>query len=260
MGRTRAIDLAYVDLKDHGRPHRNNLYDVISACDDQVGQQSFPDETELKRLNIDLYSLYIDDLPDFTHKNEGLLKISVNTRDPQNINNTPTDASVAIYFYVKDGHYAPSFLYKALYRNILFRDWINLRIDLFELDKGADVYYHKIKSTLENVPEIKNLDVLRGIPYLNIATSLFEGIIKTFGKNPDDNIWSEMPTLEIHPTPMGAFLRSGIYVIFEKENSHQQSIDIPDLKFVDNKLVSNKKHVPNHLIFGLSLRNHHTNQ
>jgi len=252
----KAVDLGFINLRNDRRPKRNQFYEVLSASAGQIESIPFPDDTEFKRLNLDLYSLYIDNLPDFTRKNEGLLKIGINTRDPQNLENSPNDASVATHFRVKDKNYAPSFLYKALYRNILFRDWINLKIDLFELDKGADEYYKKIKGSLDNVPEIKNLDILKGIPYLNIATSLFEGLIKTFGKNPDDHIWSEVPVLELYPTPLGAFLRNGIYVLFQKTNSAKQSVSISDLKFVDNKVVSDTKEIPNHLIFGLNIRNH----
>ena len=46
------------------------------------------------------------------------------------------------------------------------------------MDKGADEYYERIKGVIDGVPEIKELDILKGIPYLNLATKLFDGIIK----------------------------------------------------------------------------------
>jgi hypothetical protein len=253
---SKALDIGFVDLGEHARPRRGVKYPVVSAADDRLEQIEYPMDTDFKRLNVDLYSLYIDDLPDFTNKNECLLKISVNTRDPQNIESSPQDASTAISFKVKDHNYASSFLYRGIYRNLLFREWINLKFDLFELDTGADEYYQKVKSIIDRVPEVKNLDILKGIPYLNLATNLFESIIMTFGKNPDDHVWSELPTLELLPTPGGAFLRKGIYVIYELKNSRKEKIDVADLVYVDNRITCKGKESPTHLIFGTSLRDH----
>ena len=46
------------------------------------------------------------------------------------------------------------------------------------MDKGADEYGERIKGVIDGVPEIKELDIFEGIPYLNLATKLFDGIIK----------------------------------------------------------------------------------
>ncbi len=89
---------------------------------------------------------------------------------------------------MKDGNYADGFLDKEIFRNVMFADYINLKFDLFELDTNAEAYYNKIKGVFDSVPELKTLDILNGIPYLSLATKMFEGIIKTFGKNANDPI------------------------------------------------------------------------
>jgi hypothetical protein len=150
---------------------------------------------------------------------------------------------------------------RGVFRNVLFREWINLRLNLYELDTDAEVYFKKIKSVIDGVPEIKNLDVLKGIPYLNLATQLFEGLITTFGKNPDDRIWGEIPILELNPTPGGAFLRTGIYVLFETVNSLGRSISVEHLKYKDGKLAGTdvpSQRLPNHLLFGTRVTEHRT--
>jgi len=218
-------------------------------------------KTRYKKLDLDLYAFYIDNLPDFTKNNEGLLKVSVNTKNPQDLNaSTDTDATIATNFKGKDGNYAPRFLYKGVFRNVLLEKWINLRFDLYELDTDTDVYFDKVKQVVNGVPEIKNLDVLKGIPYLNLATSLFESIINTFGRNPDDYIWGEIPILDINPTIGGAFLRSGIYVLYEETNSKKEKISITDIEYLNERIQlkksSKKRKISNHLIYGIQINPH----
>jgi len=256
---TRTIKLGFVHLKNDSRPKNNVKYDIISAGDYQMEILPVPDSA-YKKLDLDLYGLYIDDLPDFTHKNEGLLKVSVNTKNPQDLNATDTDATTATNFKGKDGSYAPTFLYRGVYRNVLFEKWINLRFDLYELDTDADEYFGKVKQVINGVPEIKNLDILKGIPYLNLATSLFESIINTFGKNPDDHVWGEIPLLDINPTIGGAFLRNGIYILFEDINSKKEKLSFNHLEYMNERVQlknnSGKKTVSNHLLFGIQINAH----
>jgi len=93
-----------------------------------------------------------------------------------------------------------------------------------------------------------------------VATKLFDGIIRTFGKNPDDHIWGEFPTLELVPIVGGAFLRSGIYVLLEQRNNKKKQ-DIPvDSLAYKNGEISIKDgfdlELPNHLVFGVRIRAH----
>ncbi len=257
---TRSLELGFVDLGNDKRPKSNKRYNVISAGDEKLSNLPVPD-SPFKKLDIDLYSFFVDDLPDFWSKrNEGFLKISINTRDPQNLNGSEKDATLATNFSVKDGNYAPSFLYKGVFRNILFQDFVNLKFDLYELDSDADQYFNKVKSVINGVPEIKNLNVLKGIPYLNLATQLFESIITTFGKNPDDHIWGEIPIMDLSPIIGSAFLRSGIYVMYENKNSKKETMGHTHLEYLNGKVVmkngASKKTLSNHLMFGIKVDNY----
>ena len=260
-GPERPVQLGFVDLVDDKRPKRDTSYDIISASSAKLEDLPFPEDFEFRRLSLDLYSFFVEDLPDFSGKNEGMVRVQVNTRNPQDITDAPSDVTSVTKFTAEDGSYAPSFLYKGVFRNILFREWINLKIDLFELDTGADEYFAKITSVLEGVPEIKNLDVLAGgIPYLGVATKLFDGIIKTFGKNPDDHIWGVFPTLELLPVIGGAFLRNGLYVMFEpKTYKTKKDVKVDMLGYRNGEIYF--KDDPdikpsNHLIFGIRIRPH----
>jgi len=254
----RALQLGYVDLgEDHPRPLAEKAYGVVSASSQRVGQVPFP-RSAFRRMHLDLYEFYVDDFPDFlSKKNEGLLKIQASTKNPQDLSGSMTEAAFVTEFIAKDGTYAPSFLYRGVFRNVLFQDWVTLSFELYELDSDASEYYGKIKGVIEDIPEIKNLDILKGIPYLNLATQLFDGIITTFGKNADDHLWGELPILEVQPTPGGAFLRTGIYLLAEKMNSSGKMVELDTLEYKDGKVHSKKgKILPNHLLFGVSLVEH----
>ncbi len=183
----RALQLGYVHLgADHPRPRTGQEYSVISASSEEVETVAAPQST-YRRLHLDLYSFFVDDMPDFASRNnEGMLKVQVSTKNSQNLDGSTFDASFGTEFRDHDGSYAPTFLFRGVFRNVILQDWINLKVELHELDTDASVYYQKIKGVIEKVPEVKSLDILKGIPYLNLATQLFDGIITTFGRNLDD--------------------------------------------------------------------------
>lgn len=250
-----ALKLGFVDLKGGSTPKENIRYEIVSAGNALLESIAVP-QTQYKRLDLDLFAFYIDDFPDFTKKNEGLLKISANTKNPQDLSSTEAEATWATNFIGKDGSYASSFLYAGVFRNVLFENWVNLQFDLFELDTDADEYFAKVKQVIVGVPEVKNLDILKGIPYLNLAGALFDSIISIFGKNPHDHVWSEIPLMSIKPISGGAFLRSGIYILFEERNSKKEEVSYGNLEFIDNRIVikdQSKKVLPNHLLFGVQL-------
>ena len=251
----RSVALGFVDLasKGHTRPQPDEEYTLISASSEAMAKLPIP-STQFKRLDLDLFEFYSADMPDIWGANEGLAKVYVDTRDPQSINSSPVTAAFVTKFTVDDGSYAPTFLYRGVFRNVLFEEWANVGVDLYEMDTDASVYYDKIKSVIDGVPEIKSLDVLKGIPYLGLATSLFDGIIKTFGKNPDDHLWGEIPILELSPIIGGAFLRSGIYVLFERTYK-KKAVNIDELSYKNGRLISPNE-LSNHMIFGLRIREH----
>ncbi|REC61867.1 hypothetical protein DRF65_14140 [Chryseobacterium pennae] len=250
-----ALRLGFVDFGTDSRPVLGKAYPVISAADQKLEDLSFPTST-LKALKLDVNAFYNDHLPDFWGgTKEGLFKISINTRNPTApASGGENEVTNLVDFKVKDGNYASGFLFKGIFRNVMFADYINLKFDLFELDTDAEVYYNKIKGVFDSVPELKTLDILNGIPYLSLATKMFEGIIKTFGKNANDHIWKEMPLLEINPSIGGAFLRNGLYVIFEQINSKMETITFEDLQYKDEFLEikdKRKSRMSNHLILNI---------
>jgi hypothetical protein len=220
-GPERPVALGFVDLSGDKRPMRDKAYDIVEASSAKLEDLSFPEGTEFRRLSLDLYNFYVEDLPDFTSNNEGMMKLQINTRNPQDLAQIPTDMTFVTKFGAKDKTYAPSFLYRGVFRNVLFREWINLRIDLYELDTDADVYYDKIKYVIDGVPEIRNLDVLAGIPYVGVATKLFEGGGQDFRKESRRPYLGRVPHASISPGG-GRCLPAKRYLCAVREEKHQK--------------------------------------
>jgi len=247
----RYVDLGYAVLGgDHPFPHSGKNYDIVPARDTSLEDIPTP-AGEFRALDLDLSAFFAGNLPDIFQANEGLLKIALDTRNPQDLSETQPIV-FSTNFNVRDQNYAPTFLYRGVMRNVVFRDFVNLFVNLYEMDEDPSAYYDKIKGIVEGVPELKSLDVLNGIPYLNVAAKLFDGIIKTFGKNPDDHLWSEIPELQITPTPGGAFLRSGVYVLFQPV----AGVGYGSFYYRDGKVqIADGSPLPStHLIFGVAVK------
>ncbi len=256
-GPTKSVNMGFVNLNGVDKPEDGQTYDLVSVASSVVGGVAIPQSNQFYRMNIILNKLYIEDLPDFTKKNEALLQLQTSTRSKEDIEGVKRDVTFSTEFEVRDGDYSPTFLYRGVFRNVLFREWINLKFDLYEIDEDASVYFDKIKNVINDVPEIKDIDALKSIPYLNVATELFEGVIKTFGKNPDDHEWGEIPQLELYPGPGGAFLRRGIYVVFQEKNKARDEIVVDNIKYKDfkvNYVSNNNIKMSNHLIFSIDIR------
>ena len=262
-GPERVLQLGFVLLPDdHPRPREGITYPVVSASSGEVGAVPVP-QTSFRRMHLDLYEFFIDDMPDFfiAKNNEGLLKVAVTTKNPKDLDGGSFEVTVVNEFRGRPNSYAPKFLYRGICRNILLEEWVNIKFELYERDTDSSEYYERIKGVIDKVPDIKNLNILMGIPYLNLASRLFDGIITTFGRNPDDHLWGELPIMEVDPTPGGAFLRTGIYVLAERTNSKKETIPLSSLKYKDGHVILGKttngvKRLSNHLIFGVKVVEH----
>lgn len=228
-------------------------YEIIPASS-QILEAIPAPTTEFKRLNLNLIN-FMADLPDLTKENEAVLKIVVNSRDPTSPAEPPRDATFVSEFQAVDGRYAPSFLSRGVFRNVLFREWIRLRFQLNEIDSNMLEQYQALKAAINSVPEVRHVDVLKGAPYLMLASGLFDAMLETFAKSGDDHLWDESPTLEICPTPGGAFLRTGIYVLRSAVDPKEEPVEWSALEYVDEILKRKGGGAPpNHLIFGVLVR------
>lgn len=255
----RAVQLGFVDLQGSGhvRPQRNTDYAIVSASSDEVGKLPHP-ATSRQLLDVDIYGLYSGDLPEgiFGGRNEGLLRLKTFTANPQDVSGSDAAAAYVRQFQVDDDSYAPGFLLSGVFRRVLINGLANLSVDLFEMDNDASQYFTRFKSVVDKVPEMQSLDVIKGIPYLSLATNIAEAVIDVFGKNADDYIWGEMPILEIEPLIGGAFLRDGIYILIEKRRDKQDML-YEDLHFRNGQVVHKKGYkLGAHLIFALRLRDY----
>jgi hypothetical protein len=259
----RKVSLGFVDLGGDTAPDSSKDYSLIKAASQIIGSLPMP-ETEFKTLRLQLLNLYIEDLPDFTNKNEALLTLRTSTRVREDKANKE-DLAFSVEFNVKDGSPAPGFLQRMAFRNVLLCQFFDLGLDLVELDKNLSETYGKVAKVIED-SGLSSIDALNTVPYLKVATKLFDGLVKTFGKNADDVVWSETPALYLEPGPGGAFLRSGIYVLYETKSLHPRkgsrqkggkTMPIKKLVYRDGEIhhVDDPKFpLSNHLIFSISLK------
>lgn len=184
--------------------------------------------------------------------NEGLLKVQVDTRAPQDLA-TEATASFVTQFRARDNRYAPTFASRGVFRNVLVTEFVSLRISLFELDSNLSEYFDRVKSVIDD-SGLAKVDVLKGIPYLDVGTKLVESLVRNFGKNPDDELWGELPIFQLSPLIGSAFLRNGIYVLVDQPVDRSR-IDDGELTYRDNKLEMGSNQLEEtHLILSLGLR------
>jgi len=112
----RPISLAFVK-EDGGLIHASDISQAPPA-----GEQK-----QLYEADMSLLSFYVEDLPDFSNKNEALLKIEINSRDPKNAQ-SKNNFTFALDFKARDGDYAPGFLSRKIFRSALFDDQITLTL------------------------------------------------------------------------------------------------------------------------------------
>ena len=259
----RKVSLGFVDLDGDKFPKQGQSYQLVPANSEEVGNLPKP-EANLYLARLQVVNFYIEDLPDFTQKNEALIKFTSKTRDPKSVDNKES-LTFALEFNVKDRSYAPGFLERIIFRNVLMREYLELGFNLVELDKQSVETYSKI-ATIVKDSGLDKIDALNSIPYLKVATKLFDGAIRTFGKDSDDLVWSEAPSLYLQPGPGGSFLRTGIYVIYETMSLYQsrtgkkkkpgKKMPLGKLSYKDGEIshTSDPGHpLSNHLVFSVSL-------
>lgn len=261
---SKSLLLGYVNLGEDTSPVNNKAYAVLNASDNAVGQVDYPKASKIKKLDLTLHRFWNQDLKDLGHSNEGLMKLSMNTLLPQDGRTVDTTkplkkAEYVQEFEVRDGDFAPTFLNKAVYRNLLFEDFVNLSVDLIELDQGAIKIIDKFNRVLADVPELKNIDIIKSQPYIGLSAKLIKGLVMNFSPNdPNDHFWGEVPILELEPGPAGVFLRRGIYIILQEKDKNGNVMAFDNLSYKNGKLfvkgTENITSIANYLVFSINIK------
>lgn len=263
--RTRSVRLAAVDLQSDSTPAAHKHYSLITASSASLAALPVP-STPLKHLSLELQNLYVEDLPEFRNRTEGILTLTCHTRTIENTNNKE-ELRNALQFRVKSRNYAPGFLQRAAFRHILLSEYFDLGLDLVEIDKSFATAYVKVEKVVSD-SGLLTIDALNSIPYLKVASRLFSGLIQAFGRNPDDQVWKEVPGLHVSPGPGGAFLRTAIYVLYERRSIFNtrhgrkrsgKAMPLADLVYRNGELHHKSDPawpLANHLVFGITLRSY----
>jgi hypothetical protein len=211
-----SLSYGYVDLQGDAGPATGKDYKVLDATDaalrDLPVGPGCDASTELFAVTFQVLSLWIDDLPDFG-TNEVLFKLGGQTRVGENPN-MRVDTAVDFNFRVRDANRA-SIDFELGFTNVLLKNRLVIGFQLIELDKDASVYYKRVKDAITPDTGRQLIDVLKGVPYLELATSLADGLIQAFGRNDSDQVWASNPVFAVRPAPGAPFLRTGIYVVYE---------------------------------------------
>ncbi len=248
----RQINLGYIWIADADYPDPANSYDMISPTSPKLADLPYPRNAEYRQLDMTVLNFYTRDLPDLTHTNEGLLDLSINTRNPRD----PAQKErirLSLDFTAQDGEYVPDFRFRRVFRSILFRDYVELQFELIEIDEDLKESYARVKEVLGDIRGISVLDVAMGMPYVAVVSRIMERLVGVFGRNQSDVVWKNSLTLELEPPPGACFLRPGIYVIYESEPG--LSVNDAKLHFRGGVLRRHDGTVApqNHLCFSLGL-------
>lgn len=253
----RALQLGFVQLGDDVFPATGKEYPVVPASSADLAGLATP-ETPYKGVTVKLLGFWVEDLPDsFSSKNEVFLSFVAQTRDPKTPESSSREDDVVFSLdgTVRDGSFMAGALQRKVFANVVVENDFEFSLDLVEKDNDLKVQYDKVKGKLGGL-QSTGLDVLEGIPYVSLATSVFEGLLSAFGKNADDPVWGECPVLSLVPGPGAAFLRSGIYVLIEKKNVAKGTVmDLTQLRYKSDELAhAQNKKLSTHAILSVQVK------
>ena len=77
--KSRKVGLAFVNLGPDTHPEPGKDYALVSAASTDLAERACPN-TEYKLLRLQLLNLYVENLPDFANRAEGLLTLEARTR------------------------------------------------------------------------------------------------------------------------------------------------------------------------------------
>lgn len=241
--------MLFVNVESGNDPLDGVSYDLIPAGSAKVRERSVP-RGPYRTFLLDIHKFYSGDMPDMTDTNEGLLRLEVDTRDPQNID-TAKRAAVIARFKVRDFEDSQGFLYRGVYRNVLIEEFVNLHISLVELDTSVGSYFAKVEKVFDE-SGLGELDMVKSIPFLDIGRKLVGGMLDAFGKNKDDVLWEERPILSFDAAAGSASLRSGIYVIVDGRALQNQP---GPLTYKDGKVFVKESGLKAmHFVFSIQVR------
>jgi len=243
----RVIKLGYIDRNSE------NANRILDASDDHLKKLDIEKNQDFYTLSVGFVGGYIEDLPDGKMKNEMFLSIETETFD-ENGNSEPVT-----YTYetkINDNHELAGMNNRMIFNNLKIKKKLELEIQLIEKDSGLKKQYDKFKAVSESDTLKNGIDIAYGVPYVKLATSLMEGVVNLFGSDHDDQVWDECPTLAIEPLDGMAYLRSGLYVIFEARNIKKgQEINAKDLIFENNKVRhKNGVTMSNYLLMSIRIK------
>lgn len=250
MPRTEEVGLAIVDLGDDLHPRADRRYGLVPAADARLALLPYP-ETRVKRADITLHSLFVDELPGFTAGNHGLLVVRANTRDVEDLKDKETICQV-VDFPIAPRSYAPDLGNRGVFRNLIFQDVLELSMRLVEVDAGLADEYARVRGILDGIDALAVVDPLLGIPLAQVATRLLDGIVTAFG-GPEDVALAGLPQLDAEPGPGVAFLRSGVYVVYTT-HGHKGAVSLKNLHYEDGRVLDAAGKPPACTCLSFSLR------
>jgi len=259
MKYSKRVKMAYV-LKGK----KGEKPDIISATDKRIMDVDYPTPVkkrgvEMTSLDFAILSFYVHNLPDF-RGNEVMLKVSMNSRDDENSDNKENFSTV-MEFNVKDQSFAGGFYSRLVFRNVYFRNDVELGVQLKELDRKINKWYPKVKKVIDDIGGIDSIDFVQNLPYSKMITKFSDSVFEQLSdENFDDDVWDTIPTMSLSPFEGGVILRPGIYIMYQPVSKTNTQISHKDFIYKDGEveMVTNEdKSRTNYIVFSFRFNEKH---
>ncbi|NMH63769.1 hypothetical protein [Shewanella salipaludis] len=260
---TRMLSIGYVKEASLSNYSLSGEYNLISAKDSSV----IPDEKLLKSgVDMGLMRLHICNAPErrtllglrADRKYEVLVSMSPTHIHGRNDKSSGEIIKVKYHklFDVEKDQSAGGFTYKAMFTNLVLKNFLSINVELTEVDNEV-VDPNSLANLLKDtgVGEVLDLGPYNPKEYLMLASNIANRIQDVFGSDKvgDDPLWSEPLALHPKPTVPGSYrLSTGFYAIIESEDQ----VDFSKIMYTKNTLINkdNSKEIKsNYLIFGVGV-------
>jgi hypothetical protein len=259
MAEQRALRIGYVDFAGNQGPDDGVAYAILDAANPRVGLQpvgvNCTADDAAFQATVQVLTLWVADLPDVGFgpwkTNEGLLKLSGRTRRSDKPDEK-LDLAATIDFAVRDRR-SSGIDFELGFIDVLFKNRLIVGLELIELDKDARQYYRKIKEAVGPAAGNELTSIAKGVPYLQLATKIADGLMDAFGNNDPDRAWHANPAFAVKPLPGAPFLRTGAYVVYEDPRHDLQPGDLAYLDQAVCHEASGKQIDRNYLMFAVGI-------
>lgn len=254
------IRMAYVLLDEGG----GNSPEVVDATDERLilpnTLKKYREGEKEHSLDLAILSFYAHGFPEvFNRTGEIMIKMTLNSRIDKD-SEKKAILSQVLNLKVDKKTYAAGVYSRVIFKNMLFRNDVELGIQLKEMDEGIVELYPKVKQVFDEINDHQSFDMISNIPYCKMITKFSDAVFKQV-KTLDlyQEMWDTLPTMSLRPFKGGVVLREGIYVIYETVTQKDNNITHENFSYEEgNVVLKDRKNddKPNYMVFSVRFNEH----